>query len=210
MYLALLAIFASPSLCIKLYGYDFDNIVSTKKHSLDHSKNCDNKIRVSKTIEEGSLIYAEVQPEIKLRFCMYEAAYTVSALKKSNLYDDVVFITKNSRLLKSIYPLNEGNCRSIWQNKNIALPGFGDKTFKINNSVTKKILQRASETTYAEEHSQSFMKKNREGAMYAEPVEWVSPTGVKLIGNVMMNAKHYIRTIWGKLIQRNLLSFKDP
>ena len=46
--------------------------------------------------------------------------------------------------------------------------------------------------------------------MYAEPVEWVSPTGVKLIGNVMINAKLYIGTVWGKLIQRNLLSFKDP
>ena len=91
---------------------------------------------------------------------MYGAAFTVSALKKSNVYDDVVFITKNSRLLKSIYPLNEGNCRSIWQNKNFALPGFGDKTFKINNSVTEKIFQRSSETTYAEEHSQSFMKKS--------------------------------------------------
>ena len=159
LYLALLAVFASPSLCNKLYGYDFDNIVSTKLYSLDYSTNCDNKIRVSKTIEEGSLIYAEVQPEIKLRFCMYEAAYTVSALEKSNVYDDVVFITKNSRLLKSIYPLNEGTCRSIWQNKNFALPGFGDKTFKVNNSVTEKILQRASETTYAEEQSQSFMKK---------------------------------------------------
>ena len=159
LFLALLAIFASASLCIKLYGYDFDKILSTKIYSQDHSTNCDNKIRVSKTIEEGSLIYAEVQPEVKLRCCMYEAAYTASALKKSNVYDDVVFITKNSRLLKSIYPLSEGNCRSIWQNKNFALPGFGDETFKGNNSVTEKILKRASETTYAEEHSQSFMKK---------------------------------------------------
>ena len=94
LYLAMIAILASPSLCIKLYGYYFDSIVSTKIFSLDHSTNCDNKIRVLKTIEEGSLIYAEVQPKIKLRFCMYEAAYTVSALKKSNIYDDVVFITK--------------------------------------------------------------------------------------------------------------------
>ena len=135
----MIVIFASLSLCIKLYGYDFDNIVSTKLYSLDHSSNCDNKIRVSKTIEKGSLIYAEVHPEIKLKFCIYEPAYTVSALKKINVHDDVVFITKiNSRLLKSIYSLNEGTCRSIWQNKNFALPGFGDKTFKINNSVTEK------------------------------------------------------------------------
>ena len=33
--------------------------------------NCDNKIRLSKTKKEGNLIYAEVQPEIKLKFCMY-------------------------------------------------------------------------------------------------------------------------------------------
>ena len=33
--------------------------------------NCDSKIRVSKTKKEGNLIYAEVQPEIKLKFCMY-------------------------------------------------------------------------------------------------------------------------------------------
>ena len=142
---------------------------------------------------------------------MYEAAYTVSALKKSNVYDDVFFITKNSRILKSIFRLNEGTYRSIWQNKNFALPGFGDKTFKVNISGTEKMLQRASETIYDEEHSQSFMKKNnREGAMYAEPVEWVSPTGVKFIGNVMINAELYIGKIWGKLIQGNLLSFKDP
>ena len=77
-----MAIFASPSPCIKLYGYDFDNIVSTKVYFLDHSTNCENKNRVSKTKGEGSLIYAEVQLEIKLKFCMYKAVYTVSALKK--------------------------------------------------------------------------------------------------------------------------------
>ena len=46
--------------------------------------------------------------------------------------------------------------------------------------------------------------------MYAEPLERVSPTRVKLIGNVIINAKLYIGIIWGKLIQRNLLSFQDP
>ena len=45
LYLAMIAIFASILLCIKLYGDDFDNIVSTKIYSLDHSSNCDNKIR---------------------------------------------------------------------------------------------------------------------------------------------------------------------
>ena len=45
--------------------------------------------------KKGSLIYAEVQPEIKQNFCMYEAAYKVSALKKSNAQDAIVFVTEN-------------------------------------------------------------------------------------------------------------------
>ena len=88
--LAWLAVFVSSSHCINLYGYDFVNIVSTKICSLDHSTYCDNTIRVLKTPEKRSLIYAEVQAEMKLKFCMYEARHTVSALKKSNVYDDVV------------------------------------------------------------------------------------------------------------------------
>ena len=107
-----------------VYGYDFDIIVSTKTYSLDHSTNCDNKLRVSKTKEEGSLIYAEIQPEIKLKFCMYEAVFTVSALTKSKIDEDVIFLTEYSRLLKSIYPLNEGVCRKIWQSKNYCHTGF--------------------------------------------------------------------------------------
>ena len=55
------------------------------------------------------------------------------------------------------------------------------------------------------------MRKNgREGAIYAEPEELTSPTGHKIIENVVINAKIYIGTIWGKLLQRNLLNFKDP
>ena len=34
-------------------------------------------------------------------------------------------------------------------------------------------------------------KYGREGAMYAESVEWFSPTGEKFIGNVLMNGKVY-------------------
>ena len=83
LYLALLVRFASPSFCIKLYVYDFDNIVSTKIYSLDHSANCNNEIRVPKTKEKSSLIHAEVQLVIKLQFGMYEAVYTVWALKKA-------------------------------------------------------------------------------------------------------------------------------
>ena len=69
---------------------------------------------------------------------MYEAAYIVSARKKSNVYDDVVYITEISRQLNTIYPFIEGACRNVWQNKNFALPDFGERTFKVNRSITEK------------------------------------------------------------------------
>ena len=95
--------------------------------------------------------------------------------------------------------------------QNFAIPVFGDRKFKVNRSVTETILRQASETTYVEEPSQSFKAKiGCEGAMYAEWVEWVSPTGANLIRNVLINAKIYIGTIWGKLLHRNLSNFKDP
>ena len=109
------------------------------------------------------------------------------------------------RLLKSICPLNEGVCRNIWQTKNFAIPGVGERQFKVNRSVTEK---QSSKTTYVEEHSQSFMTKNgREGAMYAEPLYWTSPTGQNLNGNVVINAKTYIGTTWRKVATKKLIKF---
>ena len=78
---------------------------------------------------------------------------------KSNVYDNIVFLTEHSRLLKSIYPLNEGISRNIWQNKNFAIQRFRDITFKVNRSVIEKLLRQTSEVTYVEKHSQSFMEK---------------------------------------------------
>ena len=53
-------------------------------------------------------------------------------------------------------------------------------------------------------------KKGREGDMYTEPVERTSTTGQKFNWLVVINAYIYMGTIWGKLLQRNLLNFKDP
>ena len=57
----------------------------------------------------------------------------------------------------------------------------------------EKFLCQAMEPTYGGEHSQNFMKKNwRKRAMYTKPAECVSPTGKKLIGNVVINGRTYI------------------
>ena len=55
-YLALLAIFASPSPCYKLYAYDLDNIVSTKIFCLVNSRNYDSTTSIRK-IEKRTLIH---------------------------------------------------------------------------------------------------------------------------------------------------------
>ena len=57
LHLALLAIFASPSHCYKLYAYDLDNIVSTKIFCLVHSRNYDSTTSIKK-IEKRSLTHS--------------------------------------------------------------------------------------------------------------------------------------------------------
>ena len=69
-------------------------------------------------------------------------------------------------------------------------------------------MRQASETTYVKKHSQRFMAKNgREGAMYAEPVEFVSLTGEKLIGKVVINAKMFVGTIFWDAATKKPIKF---
>ena len=80
-FLALLAIFASPSPCLKLYGYGFHKICF-----LDHNTNCDLETEFEYRKQQEKIFFKlEVQLEIKLKFSMYEAAFTVSALKKATI-----------------------------------------------------------------------------------------------------------------------------
>ena len=66
-------------------------------------------------------------------------------------------------------------------------------------------------TNGLELHSQSFKTKvEGESAMYVEHVLWVSPIGEKHIWCVVIKARIYIGTIWGKLPQKNILRFKEP
>ena len=88
------------------------------------------------------------------------------------------------------------------------IPGFGDKTFKVKRSVTETILRQVSETTYVEEHSQSFMAKTkREGAMYAEPVEWVSPTGESIYWKIGNHSKNFYRNNLGEAATKKPIKF---
>ena len=50
-------------------------------------------------------------------------------------------------------------------------------------------------------------QKNGAKALCMQSLEWVSLKGEKLIGNVIINAKNYIRTIRGKPLQRTPNTF---
>ena len=76
-------------------------------------------------------------------------------------------------------------------------------------SAREKFYDRPAKLLMSRSIVKASRKNGREGAMYSEPVEWLSRTEEKLIGNVVINAKTYIATIWGKLQQRILFKFKD-
>ena len=90
-------------------------------------------------MEDISSMYALDQPEIKLKNYMYKTVYTLSALRRTLFCDKLDFMRENSRLLKSIYPSNEGTCRNVWQNRNSDLPGSEETTSNNNMSIREKI-----------------------------------------------------------------------
>ena len=78
---------------LEIVGYDFKNILQTKKFAMTEPTNCETSHIVEEQVNKGGLIYAESSIS-KLKNCMYRAAYTVTVLKKSSLYGDATYLNE--------------------------------------------------------------------------------------------------------------------
>ena len=58
---------------------------------------------------------------------MFQAAYTVSGLKKSTRWDEAVVIQENSQLIPTHSPLTSEACSKLLQGISVNLPGFGNE-----------------------------------------------------------------------------------
>ena len=70
---------------------------------------------------------------------MFEAAYTVSGLKKSTRWDDAVFIQADSQSVPTYYPLTSEACSKLLKGIWLNLPGFGNEKFGFETTLLRKL-----------------------------------------------------------------------
>ena len=113
---------------IRTVGYYFELIVTTSVCSFsEHEAGCSRESRTRKKVTKATILFHESNAEIELRFCHIQASYTLQHIKKSNVYDDGLYLHQESKLLLTFYLLSIETCQSIWT-------GEG---FKLRVSVTK-------------------------------------------------------------------------
>ena len=99
---------------IEITAYNFENIVRTSRFSLWERDNCTQNQKHALVLSTGHVLYHE-SLKIQLNYCMFQAAYTVSGLKKNTWWDDAVFIQENSQLIPTYYPLTSEACSKLLQ-----------------------------------------------------------------------------------------------
>ena len=119
---------------IRTVGFDFEQIVTTSLFSLSEPQvGCSRESRARKNVTKAMILFHESNPEVELRFCYYQASFTVQQVKMSNVYDDGLYLHQKTKILPTSYRLSVGTCQSVWTGEVFKLPGFGNQTFKLLN-----------------------------------------------------------------------------
>ena len=105
-------------------------------------------------------------------------------------------------------------CREIWEGKTVFIPGFADFKFSVEKETLAKLSNSDSNIEYSKKISRTFMKGgDHKGSEYIYPVNWVSPKGEKILGNILINGEISIGTIYCDSTERRdgtWLTFRDP
>ena len=183
---------------IRTVGYDFEQIVTTSVFSLSEQEaGCARESRTRKKVTKVTIIFHESN-EIELRFCHYQASYTVQHIKKSNVYDDGLYLHQESKILLTFYLLSIETCQSIWTGEGFKIPGFGNQEFKLSTAELNKMTSDRTENTETFDDSAVIMKGKGRGSGYAYPVERTTPLGETIVGSVMINARLAIGKVYAR------------
>ena len=151
----LILLVAKLSGTVNITAYNFENILSSTTFALKGSKKCDLSTVNQIIVEKGALVYTELG-HTKLRYCMYKAAYTVTAMKRSNWWDDASFLSAKSEIIPVLYSITSKLCREIWEGKTVFIPGFADFKFSVEKETLAKPSNSGSNIEYSKQISRTF------------------------------------------------------
>ena len=133
---------------------------------------------------------------------MFQAAYTVSGLKKSTWRDDAVFIQENSQLIPTYYPLTTKACSKFLQGISVNLQGFGNEKFRFQGTLLRKLKESKAEIKIKTKIGSAFMKDgNNKGVKFAYPVAWQTPMKIIITRSVVINAEVTLGKIDAEMLQ---------
>ena len=98
---------------MEIIAFKFENVKITSRFSLWERDNCTQNQKHALVFSTGHVLYHESFKN-QLYYCMFQAAYTVSGLKKSTWWDDAIFFQANSQLIPTYYPLTSESCSKFY------------------------------------------------------------------------------------------------
>ena len=166
------------------------------------------RIESKKKRNEGYDSFHESNTKKKLKFCHYQASSTIPEIKKSNVYDDGLYLHQESKILPTFYLLPVETCQSVWTGEVFKLPGFGNQEYKLGTAELNKVISERTEITETFEYSAIFMNGKGRGIGYAHPVEGTTLLGETIVGSVMINARLAIGKVYaGKRMHMDVFLF---
>ncbi len=169
-----------------LVGYDIESIVSTQVYSLLPTEQCIPSKLHYQSVTRGALILHAPEIDIMLKYCLYKASYTVGLIAHSARFDDVFWITADSRPTPTYYPLNTWVCSSAWAGEDFQLPGFMERSLRLNSAdflVDGQFWEAGTEKRFR--FSSNFYRGGkRAGVEWAWPTDWIDPLGNEISGNI--------------------------
>ena len=198
---------------IEITAYNFENIVKTSRFSLWERDNCTQNQKHALVLSTGHVLYHE-SFKIQLNYCMFQAAYTVSGLKKSTWWYDAVFIQENSQLIPTYYPLTSKACSKLLQGISVNIPGFGIEKFSFETTLLRKLQEPKTEIKIKTKIGSAFMKGgNNKGVKFSYQVAWRTPSKKNITGSVVNSAEVTLGKMNAEMLQSEKVSnimFLDP
>ena len=133
-----------------------ENIVKTSRFSLWEKDNCTQNQKHALVFSTGHVLCHE-SFKIQLTYSMFQAAYTVSGLKKSTWWDDAVFIQTNVQSVPTYYPLTSEACSNSLQGISLNLPGFGNEKLRFQTTLLKKLQETKTKIKIKTKIGSAFM-----------------------------------------------------
>ena len=108
---------------------------------------CSQELGARTNVTKVTILLHESNTESDLRFCHYQASYTIQQTKKTIFTMTDCTYTKNQKFYLRYTSCLE-TCQSVWTGEVFKLPGFGKQEFKVSPAELNKVKSDRIETNY--------------------------------------------------------------